>query len=85
MSVLVRIDEEGRILIPEEIRKKLGFTRTLKLTIQGNKLVLEPVENPLKRLARAVQIDIEDVEEEIRSLRKLAEEELAQAVRERWR
>lgn len=83
--MLVRIDEEGRILIPEEIRKKLGFTRTLKLTIQGNKLVLEPVENPLKRLARAVQIDIEDVEEEIRSLRKLAEEELAQAVRERWR
>ncbi|HDJ25814.1 MAG TPA: AbrB/MazE/SpoVT family DNA-binding domain-containing protein [Candidatus Bathyarchaeota archaeon] len=84
MEVLVRLDEDGKITLPEDVRAMLGSIRLLRLTVRGGRLVLEPVEDPLKRLASLVRTDIRDVEVEICRLRKLAEEELMRAVRERW-
>ena len=84
MEVLVRLDEDGKITLPEDVRAMLGSIRLLRLTVQGRRLVLEPVEDPLKRLASLVRADIRDVEVEICELRELAEGELMRAARERW-
>jgi len=84
VEVLVRLDEDGKITLPESVRAMLGSIRLLRLTVQGKRLVLEPVEDPLKRLASLVETDIRDVEVEIRSLRELAEGGLTRAVKERW-
>jgi len=80
----VRIDEEGRIRMPREVRERLGGVRIFRLELRGRELVLVPLEDPLERLTRLAEVEVRDVEAEIRELRKAAEEELRKAVRERW-
>ena len=84
MELIVRIDEEGRIRIPREVRERLGAVRTFRLEVRGRELVLVPLEDPLGRLMRLAEVEVRDVEAEIRELRKAAEEELREAVKERW-
>ena len=84
MELIVRIDEEGRIRIPREVREKLAAVRTFRLEVRGRELVLVPLEDPLGRLMRLAEVEVRDVEAEIHELRKAAEEELREAVKERW-
>ena len=84
VGLLVRMDEEGRIRIPEEVRARLGAVRVFRLELRGKELVLVPLEDPLERLTRLAEVEVRDVEAEIRELRKIAEEEIKKAVRERW-
>lgn len=52
MEKIVSFDKQGRLYIPEEIRKALQL-KTLLLRIQGKSLVIEPIEeNPLEALGK---------------------------------
>ena len=55
MDVLtVRVDEKGRIVIPKDIRRRLNIGRWVRLRVEGGKVVLEPVRDPLDELAELV-------------------------------
>jgi len=51
MEKIVRFDKQGRLYLPEELRKKLQFKMFLA-KMQGNGIYLEPLESdPLEALA----------------------------------
>jgi len=46
---IVKFLKWGRVIIPKKVRKKLGWVEGktfLKLFIEGNKVILEPIEIP---------------------------------------
>ena len=52
MEKIVHLDDQGRLYIPEEIRKILQF-KTVVLKIFGKGLIIEPIdENPIEALGR---------------------------------
>ena len=73
---LIKMDEKGRILIPLKIRRRLGMKNLVRIRVEGEKVVLEPVPDPLDIIRGLVIKGTEDVEREIRDLRKIAEKEL---------
>lgn len=81
---LTRVDEKGRILIPDDIRRLLGIEGLVKIEVVGSKLVIEALEDPVKRFAKLVVKGTTDVESEIRELRAAAEKEALKRVSERW-
>ncbi|RLF14292.1 MAG: AbrB/MazE/SpoVT family DNA-binding domain-containing protein [Thermoprotei archaeon] len=84
MELLLKIDGKGRILIPANIRKKMGLEHLVKVRIEDNKLIIEPVRDPIETLTRAVIRGSRDIEEEISSLRVISEKEGLKRIRERW-
>ena len=81
---MVKVDEKGRVLIPADIRKKLGIEGLVKVEIVGRKLVIEALEDPVKRFADLVTKGTGDVESEMREIRAAAEREALRRVSERW-
>lgn len=77
MAAISRIDEKGRILIPAQMRRKLS-SGIVRLRVEGDKIIIEPIKDPIERLVMAVKKGTKDVSEEIRGLRKIAEEHLAE-------
>jgi len=80
MSVSVRVDKKGRIVIPKEFRDALGIREgdELVLMLKGGRVIIEKAEDPLKIL--------EEVLGELsfsRELRKVAEGEGLKQLRER--
>ena len=73
---LVRMDEKGRVLIPLKIRRRLGMKNLVRIRVEGEKVILEPVPDPLDIVKGLVVKGTEDVEREIRGLRKIAERQL---------
>jgi len=73
---LVRMDEKGRVLIPLKIRRRLGMKNLVRIRVEGEKVILEPVPDPLDIIKGLVVKGTEDVEREIRGLRKIAERQL---------
>ena len=45
MSTIVNVDEKGRMVIPKEIREKIGVTQggRIKITADEDKAVIEPL------------------------------------------
>ncbi len=84
MEIIVRIDERGRITIPSEVRARLGLKGLAKMRVEGNRIVIEPVKDPIECIELLAVAGPRDVEAEIRSLREVAEEELRKRLRERW-
>ncbi len=78
--MLLRVDEKGRILIPRALREKLGIGRLVRARVEEGRIVIEPVEDPLELLEKAVVKGTEDVEREIGELRRIAEAELRKLV-----
>jgi len=76
MEVVVNVDRRGRILIPAAIRKKLNIRNAVKIIVEEDKLILRPMEDPLKQIEELVIKGTSDVELEIQGLRKVAEERL---------
>jgi len=76
MEVVVNVDRRGRILIPAAIRKKLNIRNAVKIIVEEDKLILRPMEDPLKQIEELVVKGTSDVEQEIQGLRKVAEERL---------
>jgi len=54
MEIYVKVDKRGRLVIPSEVRRRLGIKRVLKLRVEGRRLVLEAPEDPLDKLAELV-------------------------------
>ncbi|MGQ4891343.1 MAG: AbrB/MazE/SpoVT family DNA-binding domain-containing protein [Candidatus Njordarchaeia archaeon] len=52
-----RIDNKGRILIPSKIRRKLNLKSRdiVKIRIEGNKIVLEPIKGVFRVKARKLE------------------------------
>lgn len=73
---LVKVDKKGRIFIPTKIRKELNIKNIVEIEVQGRKIILKPVEDPLDSLEKMVVKGTKDVEKEIRILRGIAEREL---------
>jgi len=73
---LIRMDEKGRVLIPAEIRRSLGLRGLVRMRVEGSRVILEAVRNPLEELTSLVVNRGGDVERDIRSLRESAEKAL---------
>ena len=85
MSVIVRVDRKGRIVIPRELRDRLGIGDAVRIRVEGGRLIIEPVRDPLEKLSRLVRRGTKDVEKEIRDLREAAIREAYRRLKERWR
>ena len=81
VGLLLKVDEKGRITIPSEIRRKLGIKGYVKIQVAGDKLVIEPVRNPLERLMGLVVDSGGNIEEDIRVFRRKEEEKLKELVK----
>ncbi len=75
MSEISRLDDKGRILIPAKIRKKPS-SKVVRIRMEDNKIVIEPVRDPIERLVSSVKRGTKNVAKEIRSFRKIAEKML---------
>uniref|UniRef100_A0A7C1TAC3 AbrB/MazE/SpoVT family DNA-binding domain-containing protein n=1 Tax=Thermofilum pendens TaxID=2269 RepID=A0A7C1TAC3_THEPE len=80
MELLLKVDSKGRVLIPRALREQLGIRKLVKARVEGGRVVLEPVGDPVELLERAVVEGTEDVEGEIGELRRVAEVELRKLV-----
>jgi AbrB family looped-hinge helix DNA binding protein len=76
VELLLKVDEEGRMLIPKALRERLGLGRVVRARVEEGRMVLEPVRDPIELLEKAVVKGTEDVEKEIVELRGVAEREL---------
>ncbi|ADI32016.1 AbrB/MazE/SpoVT family DNA-binding domain-containing protein [Staphylothermus hellenicus] len=78
MSVVVRVDSKGRIVIPKNIREALGIRekQLLMLRIVDGKIVLEPIGDVADKYYGVVRVEKWPSD---------LDEFLAGAVREWWR
>ncbi|MGQ9723379.1 MAG: AbrB/MazE/SpoVT family DNA-binding domain-containing protein [Candidatus Jordarchaeum sp.] len=74
---LAKVDKKGRILLPARIRRELNIKNIVEIEVQGKKIIIKPVEDPLNSLEKLVVKGTKDVEKEIRTLRRIAERELS--------
>ncbi len=58
---IVTMDDRGRITIPKEIRERVT-TKTLKMKVEGDKIVLEPVITDVDKYYGLFRKDIGDVD-----------------------
>jgi bifunctional DNA-binding transcriptional regulator/antitoxin component of YhaV-PrlF toxin-antitoxin module len=79
---VLRVDEKGRVLLPGALRKKLGINRLVKARIEGNRIILEPVADPVELLMKTVIEGTEDIELEISELRRTAENQVKKLIEE---
>jgi len=77
VETLAKVDKKGRVLIPARIREELNIKNIVEIEVQGKKIILKPVEDPLDSLEKLVIKGTKDVEKEIRTLRRIAERELS--------
>ena len=82
MEQVLRVDEKGRVLLPSALRKKLGINRLVKARVEGNRIILEPLADPVELLMKAVIKGTEDVELEISELRRTAENQVKKLIEE---
>ncbi len=52
---MVDVDERGRVIIPKKVRDSLKIGRRVRMKVEGNKIVIEPIEDPLGRLTSLVK------------------------------
>ena len=57
-AVTVKVDGKGRIVIPKIIRERLSIGRLVRLRVEGNRIILEPIRDPLDELAELVELKI---------------------------
>jgi len=79
---VLRVDEKGRVLLPRALRKKLGINKLVKAKIEENRIILEPVADPVEQLMKAVIKGTDDVEQEISELRRTAENQIKRLIEE---
>ena len=54
MEYIVRVDRRGRIVIPSSVRRELGIGRFVRLYVHDYKIVIEPINDPLKQLSKMI-------------------------------
>ncbi|MHA1593410.1 MAG: hypothetical protein ACTSXX_01580, partial [Candidatus Baldrarchaeia archaeon] len=80
MSIILRVDKDGRLVIPAEIIKRIGIEKFAKLRLERRKIILEPAEDPPDRLSILVKrVNIKaSLQPELIS--RIAEEELLRII-----
>jgi len=74
MEKILNFDKQGRLYIPEEMRKHLVFS-TFVANIQGNELILTPIEeDPIEALSKLSRGKLDG--KSIRQLKKEARKEI---------
>ncbi len=74
MEKVVNFDKQGRIYIPEEMRKYLQF-KTMIAKVVNDAIILEPVEdNPIKALSHLGKGKLKN--KSVKQLKKQAREDL---------
>ena len=74
MEKIVSFDKQGRLYIPEDVRKFMQF-KTLVLRIYGKSLVIEPIEDdPIEALSKLGKEKLK--RKSIETLKKEAKEEI---------
>lgn len=76
------MDEKGRVLIPAEIRRSLGLKGLVRMRVEGGRVILEAMRNPLEELTSLVVDKSGDVERDIMGLREDAEKALEALIHE---
>jgi len=76
VELTLRIDRKGRVLIPAEIRRLISLRDIVKAQVEGEKLILEPMRNPIGDLTALVVDKSGDVEEDIVAFKGAAEKAL---------
>jgi len=76
VELLLKVDEKGRMLIPKDLRERLGLGGVVRARVEEGRMVLEPVRDPIELLEKTVVKGTEDIEKEIVELRGVAEREL---------
>jgi AbrB family looped-hinge helix DNA binding protein len=74
-----KVDRKGRIVIPAEVRREVGLSKRVRVKVEKGRVVLEPIEDPLKSLEKIVVKGTSNVERDIRRLRRAAECKLLEA------
>jgi AbrB family looped-hinge helix DNA binding protein len=68
---LVRVGRKGTIIIPSEVRRKLGISEgdILELSVEDDGIVLRKSDLwvELRRRGRRIRVDLEEAEEEVDS------------------
>ena len=62
MPIMVNMHRLGRILIPKRIRQEIGADE-FEMVLEGGKIELIPVKNPLEYFGTLKGIDIEELDE----------------------
>jgi len=75
-TIVLNVDERGRLQIPKDVRSKLGIKQSVKATIEKWIDSREPASNVLERLRSNVRSDFKNLEKSLPSLRKAAEKQL---------
>ena len=84
MEFILKVDSKGRILIPSEVRSLLNIKGAVYARVEGGRLVIEPIRDPIDILTSSVIRGTTDVEREVRELRQAAFKEAVKRVKERW-
>jgi AbrB family looped-hinge helix DNA binding protein len=78
--LLLKVDSKGRIQIPKKIRERLRIGDEVSATIDDKRIIFEPTEHILDRLAKEVKFNFKSVHKDMPKLRKAAERELLKQV-----
>jgi len=54
MEILVKVDGRGRVVIPAEVRRRLGVKKALRMKVEDRRIILEVLEDPIEKLAELV-------------------------------
>jgi AbrB family looped-hinge helix DNA binding protein len=79
---VLKVDTKGRIQVPKKIRQRLGIKETVRASLRGQKLIIETEDDPLHELAEIIQTRFKDLEKELPSLRRAAEEQALKEIKE---
>ena len=77
----LKVDENGRLQIPREVRERLGIKKSVIVKIEENgSFSIEPISNLYDRLASDVRFNFRSVQKSLPSLRRAAGKQLLKEV-----
>ena len=82
MERVLHVDDRGRVVIPSDVREKLGIKRYVKMYVKDGKVILEPVKDIFEEISNLiVEVKIK-ASLEPSKLSQIASQQLIKEVRE---
>jgi len=82
MAKISKVDNKGRIVIPKDIRKKVGIKDLVSITMHEDHVAVYSEKDPFDEIAENVRIDIKDIRKEVIKLSKDVEKQLRKEIAE---
>ena len=54
MERILHVDDRGRVVIPSDVREKLGIKRYVKMYVKDGKVILEPVKDIFEEISNLI-------------------------------